>query len=82
MRLKIPIETRAFDPEGRGHGTTRTALSRLLLSRTVHCRSRMRRLQGLIAAMALQLSVASSSQPYRIGPGDFSYVTVKTGGNY
>ena len=76
MRLKVPIET--FDPEGRGRVTTWTALSRLLLSLTVHCESRRRRLRSPIVAMALETLVAS--QLRRLG--DFSYVTIKTGENY
>ena len=59
MRLKTPIET--SDPEGRGQGTKWTALPRLFLSLTVHCRSRSRTLQTLVVAMALAMS-----QPYRI----------------
>ena len=76
MWLKVPIET--FDPEGRGQGTTWTARARLLLSLTVHCESRRRRLRSPIVAMALETLVAS--QLRRLG--DFSYVTIKTGENY
>ena len=76
MGLKIPIET--FDPEGRVLDATWTALTRLLLSLTVHCESRRRRLRSPIVAMAL--ATLATSQPYRLG--DFSYVTIKTGENY
>ena len=76
MGHKTPIET--FDPEGRGRSTTWTAGARLFLSLTVHCRSRSRRLRSPIVAMAL--ATLAASQPYR--PGDFSYVTIKTGENY
>ena len=76
MRLKMPIET--FNPEGQGRVTTWTALSRLLLSLTVHCESRRRRLRSTTVAMALE--TLAMSQPYR--RGDVSYVTIKTGENY
>ena len=76
MWLKVPIET--FDPEGRGQVTTWTAGSRLLLSLTVHCESRRRRLRSPIVAMALETLVASHLRRLE----DFSYVTIKTGENY
>ena len=76
MWLNVPIET--LSPEGRGQVTTWTAGSRLLLSLTVHCESRRRRLRSPIVAMALKTLVAS--QLRRLG--DFSYVTIKTGENY
>ena len=76
MGHKIPIET--VSPEGRGQATTRTAGSRIFLFRTVHCRSRSHRLRSLIVAMAL--ATLATSQIYR--PGDFSYVTIKTGEIY
>ena len=46
MGLKMPIGT--FDPEERGHATMRAAGSCILLSLTVHCRSRSHRLRSPI----------------------------------
>ena len=58
MGHKVPIET--FGPEGRGLATW-TALTRLLLFLTVHCKARRRRLQSPIVAMAL--ATLATSQP-------------------
>ena len=73
--IEIPIET--FDPEGREKFTTWPICSRLLPSLTVHCRARSRQLRSPIVVMAL--ATLATRQPCRTRPGDFRYVTCKTG---